>query len=52
MVKVSLIKGDDRRDNIRQALELIEGDVDLGGRHPVIKVNFVSTHVALSRDFM
>jgi uncharacterized protein (DUF362 family) len=48
MTQVSLVKGDNRQDNVRQALELIGDDIDLDGRHPVIKVNFVSTHVALS----
>jgi uncharacterized protein (DUF362 family) len=48
MTQVSLVKGDNRKENIRQALELIGDDIDLGGRHPVIKVNFVSAHVPLS----
>ena len=48
MSKVALIKGDDRKNNIRQALELIADEIDINGRHPVIKVNFVSAHVPLS----
>ena len=47
MATVSLVKGDDRKGNLRKALELISGDIDLKGRRPVIKVNFVSTHVPL-----
>jgi uncharacterized protein (DUF362 family) len=47
MVKVSLVKGDERRANVRQALELIADDIDLRGRRPVIKVNFVSTYIPL-----
>jgi len=48
MGKVALVKGDDRKANIRQALELISDDIDLKGRHPVIKVNFVCTYTPLS----
>jgi len=48
MVKVALVKGDDRMANIRKALELIADDIDLKGRRPVIKVNFVSTYIPLS----
>ncbi|NVM26448.1 MAG: DUF362 domain-containing protein, partial [Desulfobacterales bacterium] len=48
MVKVALVKGDDREANIRQALELIADDIELKGRRPVIKVNFVSTYRPLS----
>jgi uncharacterized protein (DUF362 family) len=44
MAKVSLVKGDDRKLNLRKALELIQGDIDLKGRRPLIKVNFVSTY--------
>lgn len=44
MVKVALVKGDDRKANIRQTLELVADDIDLKGRRPVIKVNFVSTY--------
>jgi len=47
MSKVALIKGEDRKDNIRQALELIADEIQINGRHPVIKVNFVSAHVSL-----
>jgi uncharacterized protein (DUF362 family) len=48
MVKVALVKGNERKENIRKALELIADDVDLQGRRPVIKVNFVSSYVPLS----
>jgi uncharacterized protein (DUF362 family) len=48
MKKVALVKGDDRKTNIRQALELVSDDIDLKGRRPVIKVNFVSTYRQLS----
>jgi uncharacterized protein (DUF362 family) len=47
MARVALVKGDDRKTNIRSALELIAEDIDLKGRRPVIKVNFVSTFVPL-----
>ncbi|MBP1718571.1 MAG: hypothetical protein H6Q43_2009, partial [Deltaproteobacteria bacterium] len=48
MVRVALVKGDDRKSNVRRALEWIEGDINLNGRRPVIKVNFVSTYKPLS----
>lgn len=48
MGKVALVKGDDRKANIRKALELIADDIDLKGRRPVIKVNFVCTYTPLS----
>jgi len=48
MSKVALIKGEDRKDNIRKAMELIADEIQINGRHPVIKVNFVSAHVPLS----
>jgi len=44
MVKVALVKGDDRKANVRQALELTADEIDLKGRRPIIKVNFVSTY--------
>ena len=47
MKKVALIKGNDRKQNIRKALELISDEINLNGRHPIIKVNFVSAHVPL-----
>ena len=47
MTKVALVKGEDRRKNIRTALENIRDDIDIKGRRPVIKVNFVSTHQPL-----
>ena len=48
MVKVALAKGNDRKANIHRALELISDDIDFKGRHPVIKVNFVSIYKPLS----
>jgi len=47
MVRVGLVKGNDRIANIKKALELIADDIHLQGRRPVIKVNFVSTYVPL-----
>jgi uncharacterized protein (DUF362 family) len=56
MARVALVKGDDRRHNLRRALDLIGDQIDLQGRRPVIKVNFVSvfkplcaTHVEAMR---
>lgn len=48
--KVALIKGNDCRDNIVQALKKIEDDVlaAIGGKQIVIKPNFVSTDRELS----
>ena len=41
--RVALVTGDERYDNILQALECIEGDIDLAGRRRVVlKPNFVS----------
>ena len=48
MARVALVKGNDRRGNIRKVLELIAGDINLQGRRPVIKVNFVSTYAPLA----
>jgi uncharacterized protein (DUF362 family) len=39
--RVALVRGGDRRENLLRALELIEGDVRLGGRI-VVKPNIVS----------
>jgi uncharacterized protein (DUF362 family) len=47
MARVALVKGDDRQRNIRMALDLIADQIDLKGRRPVIKVNFVSAYVPL-----
>jgi uncharacterized protein (DUF362 family) len=44
MARVALVKGNDRKANIRQALELIADDIDLKGCRPILKVNFVSTY--------
>ena len=44
---VSLVKGDDRRQNIRRSLELIEDQICLGERI-VIKPNMVSITKPLS----
>ena len=47
--QVALIKGNDRYDNIVQALALIEGDVDLSDKRRVlVKPNFVSTRRQLA----
>ena len=50
MTKVSIIKGENRRDNIRRSLELIADDVKkgIGERQVVIKPNFVSTSIQLA----
>jgi len=48
MTKVALVKGDDRKKNVQKALELVGEDINLQGRRPVIKVNFVSTYKPLS----
>lgn len=48
MTKVALVKGEERKQNIRRALELIKEDIKLDGRHPVIKINMVSTYTPLS----
>jgi uncharacterized protein (DUF362 family) len=48
MPRVALVTGEDRRKNIRNALELIAADIDLKGRRPIVKVNFVSTYKPLS----
>jgi uncharacterized protein (DUF362 family) len=42
--KVGLAKGGSRRENVRQALDLIQDDIDLTGKSNVfVKVNFVSS---------
>jgi uncharacterized protein (DUF362 family) len=48
MAKVALTKGDDRKDNIRKALELVSDEINLNGRTPVIKLNFVAAYKPLS----
>jgi len=48
MPRVALVRGDDRQKNIRNALEWIAADIDLKGRRPILKVNFVSTYKPLS----
>jgi uncharacterized protein (DUF362 family) len=50
MTRVSLIKGDDRRQIARKSLELISGDIKRGlaFRQPVIKPNFVSPTIQLA----
>ena len=46
---VALIRGDDRHGNIRKALDLIGGDIDLGDKKRIlIKPNFVSTRLQLA----
>jgi uncharacterized protein (DUF362 family) len=50
MTRVSLVKGEVRRYNIRRSLELIADDIKKGlaSRQPVIKPNFVSTTIQLA----
>lgn len=45
MIRLSITKGEDRKENIRKALDLIAEDIKqrIGGRQVVIKPNFVST---------
>lgn len=48
--RVALIKGDDRRDNIRRAMELIQEDLlsKIGGQEVIVKPNFIRSAVPLS----
>ncbi len=50
MPRVSLIKGNGRRENIRRSLELIADDIKqhLSSKQPVIKPNFVSPTIQLA----
>jgi uncharacterized protein (DUF362 family) len=50
MSRVSLIKGDNRREIARRSLDLIADDIKraLGSRQPVIKPNFVSSTIQLA----
>lgn len=50
LTRVSLVKGETRRDVIRRSLELIGDDIEhrLWSRQPVIKPNFVSSTVQLA----
>jgi uncharacterized protein (DUF362 family) len=50
MPRVSVIKGKNRRDNIKRSLELISDDIkkSIIGRQVVIKPNFVSTSIQLA----
>ncbi len=50
MNKVSIIKSEYRRDNVRRSLELLADDVkkSIGQRQVIIKPNFVSTTVQLA----
>ncbi|MCL4534691.1 MAG: DUF362 domain-containing protein [Bacteroidetes bacterium] len=58
--RVALVKGDNRYDNIRKALALVDEDIDLRGKQRVVvKVNFVSasrqlaaTHVDAVRSVL
>ncbi|OGO04023.1 MAG: hypothetical protein A2Y73_01400 [Chloroflexi bacterium RBG_13_56_8] len=44
--RVALMKGDDRYQNVLQALEAIQDDIDLTGkRRVVVKPNFVSVYI-------
>lgn len=47
--RVALVRGDDRYRNVSQALEEIEGEIELAGKQRiVVKPNFVSTRTPLS----
>jgi uncharacterized protein (DUF362 family) len=50
MAKVAIIKGEERRENVRRSLELIGNDISsgIGSRRIVIKPNFVSTSIQLA----
>jgi uncharacterized protein (DUF362 family) len=48
MIRVALVRGDDRKANVRNALERISEEIHPKGRRPIIKVNFVSTYKPLS----
>ncbi len=50
MVRVALIRGEDRRENIRKSLELISDEIknSLGNRRVIIKPNLVSTSIPLA----
>lgn len=50
MAKVAIIKGEERRENVRRSLELIGSDIRSGidSRRVVIKPNFVSTSIQLA----
>ncbi len=50
MVKVSLVKGENRRENIKRSLDIISEDIQRGLKsgHVIIKPNFVSTSVQLA----
>ena len=45
MARVALVKGNDRRENLRKALEQIAEDINLQGRRPVIKVNLTDAKI-------
>ncbi|HGJ67553.1 TPA: hypothetical protein ENS27_19505, partial [bacterium] len=48
--KVALVKGDNRQDNIRKALELIKDDITskIDGQDVILKPNCLSSSVPLS----
>jgi len=46
--KVSIVKGQDRKTNIREALSLIKRDIELPGKPILLKPNFVSTSRSLA----
>jgi hypothetical protein len=50
MARVSLIKGDDRREIAGRSLDLIADDITRGlaSRRPVVKPNFVSSTIQLA----
>lgn len=48
--RVAIVKGSDRRDNIRRAMELVRGDIEskMGGRDIIVKPNCLRPSVSLS----
>lgn len=54
MTKVALVKGNDRRENVRSALELIKDEVapEVAGKRVVIKPNFVSIRRQLAATYL
>ncbi len=50
MPKVSLIKGENRRENVKKSLDIISDDIKKGlnSRRVIVKPNFVSTSIQLA----
>ena len=50
---VALVKGEDRYDNVRRALELVAGEVDLSkARDVLLKPNFISVTKQLAATYV